>query len=367
MGEAGERSHPRRIGRYRVLRPIGHGGMGVVYAAYDPELDRELAVKLLRPERLRGNPEAARQHLRREAQIAAKLSHPNVVSIFDVGHHDDGGLYVAMELVAGPSLRDWIRETARPWREVMTMFFQAGLGLSAAHDAGLIHRDFKPANVLVGPDRRARVVDFGLARVGTVSGSRPPVDTEDLESTSPVALDREISQTGRPSIPSVRDSLGVLGTIPGVENDHGSDDVTDVLGTAPGRPASDLGGPGVTGGTTGTLQTATSSSVFVGTPAYMAPELWSGRGADARTDLFAFTVSVYEALYGERPFAGETAWQIADNVLAGNVRPPPPRTRVPGWLRAILLRGLAVDPGDRPPSVRSMLASVAFTARVMWD
>src|SRR5690606_31112656 len=159
----------------------GHGGMGVVYAAYDPELDRELAVKLLRPERLRGNPEAARQHLRREAQIAAKLSHPNVVSIFDVGHHDDGGLYVAMELVAGPSLRDWSRAAVRPWREVMPMFFQAGVGLSAAHDAGLIHRDFNPATVLVGPDRRARVVDFGLARVGTVSGSRPPVDTEDLE------------------------------------------------------------------------------------------------------------------------------------------------------------------------------------------
>ena len=111
----------------------------------------------------------------------------------------------------------------------------------------------------------------------------------------------------------------------------------------------------------------TSTGLFVGTPAYMAPELFTGAGSDLRTDQFAFCGSLYEGIYGERPFAGETAREIADNVTEGRVRPAPPRSRVPGWLRSIVVRGLAVKPDDRHETLSSLLASIAFTSRIMWE
>ncbi|MBC8067804.1 MAG: protein kinase, partial [Deltaproteobacteria bacterium] len=111
---------------------------------------------------------------------------------------------------------------------------------------------------------------------------------------------------------------------------------------------------------------ATSTGLFVGTPAYKAPELFTGAGADARTDQFAFCVALYEALWGERPFAGHTAREIAANVIAGDMRPIP-RSRIPGWLRTIVLRGLAVDPDQRHASLKSMLAAIAFTSRIMYE
>lgn len=167
-----------RIGRFLVLREIGAGGMGVVFEAYDPELERKVAIKLLhgapgQPDS--GSPEAVR--LLREAQAIAQLSHPNVVTVFDVGTRG-GRVFVAMELVAGEDLHRWLRARPRPWRETLGVFLQAGEGLAAAHAAGLVHRDFKPANVLVGRDGRARVVDFGLARpVGSSRQGKTPPST----------------------------------------------------------------------------------------------------------------------------------------------------------------------------------------------
>jgi len=152
-----------RVGRYLVLSAIGAGGMGVVFAAYDPQLDRKIALKLLRSG-LAVSSKDARTRLRREAQAIAQLSHPNVVSVYDVGTTDDGDLYIAMEFVEGDTLTTWLRKYPRTWREIIDVFLQAARGLWSAHGVGLLHRDFKPDNVLVGGDGRVRVTDFGLAR-----------------------------------------------------------------------------------------------------------------------------------------------------------------------------------------------------------
>ncbi|MFN0248382.1 MAG: protein kinase domain-containing protein [Kofleriaceae bacterium] len=147
------------VGRYIIIELLGEGGMGVVYRAYDPELDRRVAIKLLQAKKKMTGDQA---WLLREAQAMAKLSHPNVIAVHDVGVFENR-VFVAMELVTGVTLRSWLR-AQRPWREVLRTMRAAGAGLAAAHAAGLIHRDFKPDNVLVGDDGRVRVGDFGLAR-----------------------------------------------------------------------------------------------------------------------------------------------------------------------------------------------------------
>jgi len=160
------------VGRYVVLGRLGAGGMGVVLSAYDPQLDRKVALKLLRAGSGLHAGEA-RARLVREAQAIAQLSHPNVVAVYDVGTTASGEVYVAMELVEGETLTQWVRAWERPWRDVLDVFLQAGRGLAAAHGVGLLHRDFKPDNVLVGGDGRVRVTDFGLARSLITSPSEP--------------------------------------------------------------------------------------------------------------------------------------------------------------------------------------------------
>jgi len=153
---------PVTVGRYRVEGRIGAGGMGVVYRAHDPELARDVALKLLNPDAVDDtNAEQARARLLREARTMAKLAHPNVIHVYDVGTVGDG-VFIAMELVDGSSLSRWL-QTPKPWREILHAFVAAGRGLAAAHAAGIVHRDFKPENVLVGSDGRVRVGDFGLA------------------------------------------------------------------------------------------------------------------------------------------------------------------------------------------------------------
>ena len=152
-----------RVGRYLVLSALGAGGMGVVFSAYDPQLDRKVALKLLRAG-ITYNTKDARARLRREAQAIAQLSHPNVVAVYDVGTTEEDDLYIAMEFVEGDTLTTWLKQYPRTWREIVDVFLQAARGLMAAHSVGLLHRDFKPDNVLVGHDGRVRVTDFGLAR-----------------------------------------------------------------------------------------------------------------------------------------------------------------------------------------------------------
>lgn len=370
MAETGSEGTPSFIGRYRVEGPLGAGGVGMVFAAHDPVLGRRVAVKLLRPDRLGVDAERAGQQLREEAQAMARLAHPNVAAVFDVGEHN-GGVYIAMELIEGLSLRGWLTETPRPWREVLSAYFQAGRGLAAAHEAGLVHRDFKPTNVLMGRDGRVRVVDFGLAAAGTgPMRSVAHVESNDVELTDPSGIyhrpsrltevETTVDELGGSLLAIPRVVESVLTTGDALVTNVGPDITVEgnLLQTMAPDPAATQPGVGHVSGPTRTV---------AGTPAYMASELFLGHAADARSDQFAFCVALYEGLYGYRPFAGDTARAIAEAVLAGHILPPPKRTRVPRWVHASIEQGLALRRQDRHPSVRSMLGSIAFLAHVVWN
>ncbi|MEM9459391.1 MAG: tetratricopeptide repeat protein [Myxococcota bacterium] len=300
------------LGRYAVLGTLGQGGMGTVFEAFDRTLDRKVAVKVLHTDL--GGEHTAR--LLREAQAMAKLSHPNVVSVFEVDTVDDQP-FVVMELVQGQTLRQWLRQDPRPdWRRCVEVFIQAGQGLVAAHSTGLVHRDFKPSNVLIDGEGRARVFDFGLARrVEVHSGDN---DTEPLAHTGKTEDDR---------------SLGVS---------------TDMLGSnkrtrVPSDGNSALG------------EGLTKTGLVMGTPAYMPPEQATGRQIDARSDQFSFCVSLYEAVYGERPFTGSTLTELVASVTDGNLQLASKGRLIPVRLRTILQRGLAADPVQRWPSMDALL------------
>jgi tetratricopeptide (TPR) repeat protein len=278
------------LGRYIVTGRLGSGGMGVVYAAYDPELDRKLAIKLLREDHGSGGATDRRARLVREAQALARLDHPNVVAVFDVGTFDDL-VFVAMELIAGVTVRDWLAETPRDWRAIVEVYRQAGRGLAAAHALGIVHRDFKPDNVLIDASGRVRVVDFGLARTA-----------ED-----------------QPDGPSKATSA------PDGETDH------EVLGSP-----------------------LTRTGALIGTPGYIAPEQQGGQ-TRATVDQFSLCVSLWHALYGELPFGGDTAAELAAAAAKGSVKAPPAKTRVPAWLHRVLLRGIASDPAARFPSMDALV------------
>ncbi|MEX1363094.1 MAG: serine/threonine-protein kinase [Nannocystaceae bacterium] len=164
------------MGRFQLLRRIGSGAMGVVYEAYDRDLDRRVALKVLRPEVAARSGLAARSRMLREAQALARLRHPNVTMVYEVGSGEGDSLFIAMELVEGRTLQRWLRARGRSWREIIEVFAQAGRGLSAAHRAGLVHRDFKPDNVIVDDEGQARVVDFGLARSAGLGELLPTLD-----------------------------------------------------------------------------------------------------------------------------------------------------------------------------------------------
>jgi serine/threonine protein kinase len=194
-----------RVGRYELVERVGTGATGTVYAAQDPDLSRRVALKLLHP-RARG--EAWRARLLREARAMARIVHPAVVTVYDVGYHD-GQLFIAMEFVAGGTLRDWVSAEPRTWQEVLDVFSRVGDGLGAAHAAGLVHRDFKPENVLVSLDGEVRVTDFGLARPLSTAAFDDPVACAPSESgTLRARLTRTGALVGTPAYMSLEQLEG---------------------------------------------------------------------------------------------------------------------------------------------------------------
>jgi tetratricopeptide (TPR) repeat protein/predicted Ser/Thr protein kinase len=203
------RATPARLGRYTVLDLLGRGGMGVVYACYDDLLDRKIAVKVLHGERS-GASSPARMRLLREAQALARLNHPNVVTIHDVGLVGEQ-VYLAMEFVDGQTFGAWRRAAPRGWREIVQVILAAGEGLAAAHAKGLVHRDVKPDNIMVGADGRVRVTDFGLVHADDGDGDRPELAGV-LRGESALSLDltRTDAILGTPAYMSPEQLLGDL-------------------------------------------------------------------------------------------------------------------------------------------------------------
>lgn len=287
-------SRGRQVARYVVLELLGSGAMGAVYAAWDPQLDRRVALKLVRQDALRAHGTDATERLLREARALAKLSHPCVVQVFDAGEVE-GQVFLAMEYVAGETLDDFSRAT-HSLDEKLTVLRSAGRGLAAAHAAGIAHRDFKPANVMVGLDGRTRVVDFGLARPAA-SVARGAVDSGSL-AAAPVTA-----------------------------------------------PPIDLG------------KALTQRGALVGTPRYMSAEQFRGERADAASDQFAFCITAWELLFGELPFAGQDLEALRTAVVEGKRRPAPANV-VPAAVTAALERGLSTDAKARFPSMDELLRAL---------
>jgi eukaryotic-like serine/threonine-protein kinase len=290
-----------KVDRFTMLERIGSGGMGEIYAAYDERLDRKVAIKLVRAETAVSPRAQAR--LLREARALAKLSHPNVVQVYEAGTFE-GRVFIAMEFVRGTTLRRWLEDHATGLTgrarvsAVLSQFVAIGRGLVAAHAASVVHRDFKPDNVLVGDDGRPRVVDFGLAHA-------------------------------------------VLDTLDGVSASGTSDARTGSLGAAAGSMQLPR------------LEASTQGRVM-GTPRYMSPEQMRGQAVDGRSDQFSFCVALYHALYGNWPFAGETLAEIQQALEKGEVTQPG-QSSVPAAVRKALLRGLARDPEQRFSSMEALL------------
>jgi serine/threonine protein kinase len=289
---------PATIGRFTILRELGLGGMGHVYVGRDEQLQREVAIKVVRAERIS---ERSRARLHREAQALAQLAHPNVVPVFEVGEHEDQ-TYLAMELVVGVNIRRWLRDRPRTWQQILAVFIQAGRGLAAAHARGLVHRDFKPENAMIG--------------------ERPLGVGDDADGIDAVGRVRVVD-------------FGLV-----VDGEHTfSDDAIEAS-----VPIGDL------------LRTQTHE--VLGTPGYMAPEQLERGTIGAAADQFALCVALFEALTRNRPFAGSSAQEIATSVLAG-VPIPLPRGPYSPALADVLRRGLARRPEDRWPSMAALVDQLA--------
>jgi len=326
---------PDRVGRYHLKRPIGEGGMGVVWVAHDPRLGRDVALKILGGD---GIGTEARARLAREARSMARVSHPNVVQVFDAGTFEgpngEPQVFIAMELVDGEDLSARLQalhaterwRAGAAWAELVALFVEAGEGLAAAHASGLVHRDFKPANVLVDREGRVRVGDFGLSR-GDLDDDRldvAPLSTDSMEEGAAAA------------VPTARLHVPVVAQRTETDDSRGSDH-----GLTSGEHASD--------------EARTQTGAVLGTPGYIAPELFRGERADDKSDQWAFCVSLWEALHGQRPIRAVSFPELALATVEGRYEEPPPKPPVPMRLRALLRRGLDVDRTRRFESMRTLV------------
>jgi tetratricopeptide (TPR) repeat protein/predicted Ser/Thr protein kinase len=295
------------VGRYRIVERLAVGGMGVVFKALDPELSRHVALKLVQSSSIDVQPERAdeyEQRLLREAQALARLSHPNVVAAFDVGRFANA-LFIAMELIDGVSLRAWLLGKQRTRPEILRVLLDAGRGLSAAHRAGVIHRDFKLSNVMVSEQGRVLVVDFGLAR------------------TMGVVLELEVK--------------------PGVSATEPDESSSNRLSSSP---------------TNGEL---TRTGALIGTPGYIAPEQFEGGATDERSDQFSYASAAFLALTGRSPHPVDSVAEYRAAVL-GAERAPWPNS-VPRAVRRVIDRGLSRRPDERYPSLDALLTDLERAAR----
>ena len=281
----------QRVGRFEILDVLGTGGMATVFEARDLTLDRAVALKLLHPDL------AARSERRvlREAKALAKLSHPNVVQVFETGIAE-GRPFIAMELVRGQTLAHW-QAAPHGWREVVKVYLQAGRGLAAAHERGLVHRDFKPSNCILDEQGRVRVLDFGLAR---------PIDAVVIdEARASRTSFEESGATERRAFDGQSQERGVPGTL-----------------------------------------------------GYMPLEQLWGQPLDAKSDQFSFCVSLFEGLYGRRPFSGETIDSLVGAMLDIRIDVSSEPVKIPARLRRLLERGLAAQPAARWPGMDELLLAL---------
>lgn len=277
---------PKTLGRYHLKRIVGAGGMGVVYEATDPELQRKVAIKIIRPDKFDDLQDQRRARLKREARALAALTHPNVLTVYDVGE-DEARIWIAMEFIDGQPISDWIASERPSWQDILDVYKRAGKGLAAAHEHGLVHRDIKPDNVLISKDDRVLLMDFGLAA------------QDELPSQSRVLT---------------------------------TDDPLTVTG------------------------------VIVGTPLYMSPEQLAGQKLDPLSDQFSFCVSVFEGLYGFRPFSGHTLQDLTAAVNSGQLIRP--RTKdIPDALFDVLERGMSPRPAERFEDMQALLSALEHAAK----
>ena len=306
VAEAGDREAPTQgltrgaaVGRYTVLGEVGRGAMGVVYAAYDPQLERRIALKVLHA--AQGHDSASR--LVREARALARFSHPNVVTVHDVGIVSGRG-FIAMEFIEGETLSDWLWAQSRSTEAILEALRAAGRGLAAAHEADLVHRDFKPHNVMIAPQGRVIVMDFGLARQAGELGDRTHRGQSlEISSTPAEFVEPERGSSLEPSL--------------------------------------------------------TQTGVVMGTPAYMSLEQHRSEPATPISDQYSFCVTAFEALCEQRPFHGDDRMAIALAIRNGERAPWSTVRPVPTRVRRAIERGLSADADERWPSMQALLDELA--------
>ncbi|MCP4810590.1 MAG: protein kinase [Proteobacteria bacterium] len=297
--------------RYRLIAPIGRGGVGEVYEGLQIALDRRVAIKLLRPELTMRAEVVSR--FEREARTTCRLSHPNVVTVFDVGVAQGGGRYLVMELLDGRTLAEVIRHDGpMALEDALDIATQIARGMGAGQGVGLVHRDLKPENVMVLAEQRVKILDFGLA---TLQQGK----TDLQEGSVDEALRRSVD-----SLPPGAPSLETMAPM------------SDTWVDTPKPPLESQASSRLT-----------RAGALVGTPRYMAPEQALAWEVDHRADIYAFGCVLFEALTGRAPFEEDTVHEY----LAAHVHKPPPRpslsAEVPAPLEQLILRCLEKDPGSR--------------------
>ncbi|MBL8620969.1 MAG: SUMF1/EgtB/PvdO family nonheme iron enzyme [Myxococcales bacterium] len=347
MGEAaGALIDDTALGEYQIVRPLGRGGMGLVFLGHDPVLDRPVAIKLIATA---APSTAARERFLIEARAIARLAHPNVVAVYRAGETRDGRPFLVQELVRGHSL-DRLTPPLAP-AEVRRIGVEIARGLAAAHRKGVLHRDLKPANVMIADDGTVKLLDFGLAKLR-------PLDQRGVaiaEAPAPLADATPSTRDGRRRAPDV-DAVAVTADAPPPS--------PAPTAAAPAPVAETAGVPlAATPGSPDTVEAPvalTQTGAVLGTPRYMAPEQWRGEPATERTDVYALGAVLFELASGRPVHPTRDLDELRAAVLDGDA--PPLASVAPeidAALAAVIDRALARDPAARPASADALALALA--------